>query len=253
MIKRQKQIAALIISVSFLSVSFYNSAIASPVPSITSISSLKANIQNGKEVYMTCALCHSPQGWGTTNGYYPQLSGQHSSVLIKQLIDIQLGNRDVPTMIPFSNALFYQGHQNVADVVHYISTLPMNPKNGVGKGDNLSTGKNLYTKHCESCHGKNAEGVKEKHYPLLQGQHYQYLLRQMKWIKNGNRKNGDAEMAKTISSYSNQDMEAVSDYISRIRPPKKMLAKSIEWKNPDFDSNFKSAPWQRHEKKDESR
>ena len=248
MIEKQKTLMTRVISISFLSVSFLNSVIAPPTPSIANITSLKANIQNGKEVYLTCSLCHSPQGWGTTDGYYPQLSGQHTSVLIKQLIDIQLGNRDIPTMIPFSNALFYQGHQNVTDVVHYISTLPMNPKNGVGKGNNLSKGKDLYTKHCESCHAKNAEGINEKHYPLLQGQHYQYLLRQMKWIKNGMRKNGDAEMAKTISSYSNQNLEAVSDYISRIKPSKKMLAKSSEWKNPDFDANFKSAPWQRHEK-----
>lgn len=232
----------------FVSTFVVNFTMAAPAPSIANISSLKVNIKNGKDVYMTCSLCHSPQGWGTRDGYYPQLSGQHPDVLTKQLIDIQLGNRDVPTMIPFSNALFYQGHQNVADVVHYISSLPMNPENGVGRGDNLSVGKKLYKDHCQSCHGKNAEGLNEKLYPLLQGQHYQYLLRQMKWIKNGKRKNGDAEMAKTISSYSNQNMEAVADYISRLKPPSKKLAKSSSWKNPDFDSDFVSAPWQRHEK-----
>jgi len=70
----------------------------------------------------------------------------------------------------------------------------------------------------------------------------------MKWIKNGMRKNGDAEMAKVISSYSDQEMEAVADYISRIKPPKEKLAKSSSWKNPDIPSDFVSTPWLLHEK-----
>ena len=225
-----------------------NTSIAATAPPLSTITSLKANPENGKKVYLTCSLCHSPQGWGTSDGYYPQLSGQHPSVLAKQLIDIQSGNRDVPTMIPFSDSLFSHGDQNAADVIRYISSLPMNPNNGQGQGDNLSSGKMHYEKNCQSCHGVNAEGDNDKNYPLLQGQHYQYLLRQMKWIKDGTRKNGNAEMAQTLSSYSNQQLEAIADYISRIKPPEKKLAKSSSWKNPDFPAGFVSAPWLRHEK-----
>ena len=27
------------------------------------------NIENGKEQFRTCTLCHSPEGWGTADGY----------------------------------------------------------------------------------------------------------------------------------------------------------------------------------------
>lgn len=228
---------------------FFNVSIAKPAPSVDKILALNGNKQNGKKIYLACSLCHSPQGWGTVDGYFPQLSGQHSSVLIKQLVDIYLGNRDVPTMIPFADAVFYRGNQYVADVVSYIASLPMNPENGVGRGNDLKLGKKLYGEHCQRCHGEQAQGKSDKFYPLLQGQHYEYVLRQMRWIVNGQRKNGDAEMAEQLRSFSSKDMEAVADYISRIKPKSEKLATSRFWKNPDFDSNYTSTPWQRHNTK----
>lgn len=223
-----------------LSSIFTSFAIASPT--VASISSLQGDAKNGKDAYHTCALCHTPQGWGTEDGYFPQLSGQHPNVLIKQLIDIKTGNREVPTMIPFADEIFYKGHQDVADVVSYISSLPMTPKNSVGAGDNLDLGKKLYEQQCQSCHGPNAEGNNEKSYPLLQGQHYQYLLRQMQWIKQGIRKNGDEKMRMDISAFKESDMQAVADYISRIKPDKSKVAESVDWRNPDFHDDFVSAP-----------
>ncbi len=211
-------------------------------PTLKSVNSLTGNAKNGRDAYHTCALCHTPEGWGTEDGYYPQLSGQHSNVLIKQLIDIKLGNRAVPTMIPFSDEIFDKGHQNVADVVSYIASLPMTPKNSVGKGDNLVLGKQLYTQQCLSCHGAKAEGNNEMSYPLLQGQHYQYLLRQMQWIKQSNRKNGNEIMLEHISAFTDADMQAVADYVSRIKPDKNKVAESIDWQNPDFHVDFVDVP-----------
>ncbi len=237
----------IILCISFIFAVFTQTVVMASPPTADLILSLKTDIKNGKDVYMTCSFCHSPQGWGTPDGYYPQLSGQLAGVLAKQLIDIQSGNRDVPTMIPFANAIFYRGNQDVADVIAYISSLPMNPENAVGSGGNLTKGEKLYREDCKNCHAEKAQGNNVKHYPLLQGQHYPYLLRQMQWIKNGQRKNGDADMAKVLSAYSIQDMQAVADYISRIKPPAHKLAKSSAWKNPDFDSRFVSAPWIRHQ------
>jgi mono/diheme cytochrome c family protein len=49
----------------------------------------------------------------------------------------------------------------------------------------MATGKALYEKECRECHGASGEGVKDKFYPVIAGQHYQYLLRQMTEIRDG--------------------------------------------------------------------
>lgn len=181
------------------------------------------NIENGKEQFQTCTLCHSPEGWGTADGYYPQLSGQLPNVLIKQLMDIQEGHREVPTMIPFADNLFSQTEEDIIDLVAYISSLPMNPDNSRGNGKQLKKGKELYMELCQGCHGQYAEGNNDKDYPLLQGQHYEYTLRQLRLFKQDQRKNGHPVMLNSLKTLSDSDFQAIADYISRIKPKINLL------------------------------
>jgi cytochrome c553 len=62
----------------------------------------EANLDNGRRVYLACAVCHLPEGWGSVDGSYPQIAGQLRTVIIKQLADFRAGNRDNPLMYPFS-------------------------------------------------------------------------------------------------------------------------------------------------------
>lgn len=91
------------------------------------------DMENGMEVYEVCSACHYPEGWGTKDGTFPQLAGQHKEVLIKQLADIRERNRDNPTMYPFALPESIGDAQALADVVAYIAKLPMNPDNGRGE------------------------------------------------------------------------------------------------------------------------
>jgi len=100
---------------------------------------LTPNPERGREIYLMCAVCHQPEGWGTADGLYPQIAGQLYSVIIKQMADIRAGNRDTPTMFPFT-MLNVLGLQQLADVAAYVSRLPMNPNNSVGPGTDLETG-----------------------------------------------------------------------------------------------------------------
>ena len=93
---------------------------------------LEGDVEEGEEIYTVCAACHFPTGWGDPLGVFPQLAGQHTTVLIKQISDIRAGNRDNPTMYPF--AMQIEGAQDIADVCAYIQTREMNPNPRVGPG-----------------------------------------------------------------------------------------------------------------------
>jgi cytochrome c553 len=194
---------------------------------------LTPNKENGRKVYKICAVCHTPEGWGLESGAYPQLAGQLATVLIKQLADIRARNRDNPTMFPFTSPQLLGGAQEIADVAAYISELPMSPHNGVGPGNDLALGEQLYKDNCTECHGDQGEGTFEDHIPLIYGQHYRYLLRQFEWIKSERRRNADKKMVKQIHGFTHRDIRAVLDYVSRIKPPTEKLAQP-GWRNPDF-------------------
>jgi cytochrome c553 len=200
---------------------------------------LKPDHENGIEVFEVCAGCHLTEGWGKPDGTFPQLAGQHQSVLIKQLADIRSKNRDNPTMYPFALPESIGGTQAMADVTAYISKIPMNPDNGKGEWaegtPEYKQGKKLFEDNCTKCHGDNGEGNAEKFYPLIQGQHYNYMLRQFEWIRDGKRRNANPDMVKQIKGFSDKDMQMVINYVSRIKPPKDKVAPSKDWLNPDYD------------------
>lgn len=145
---------------------------------------LTPNLEHGEEIYQTCAFCHTESGWGMASGIgsyrgsgtYPQIAGQHQSVLIKQVLDIRKLNRDNPTMYPFSTERYLGGPQNIADVTAYITNLPISTNN----------------------------------------QHYEYMLRQFIWIKDGKRRNANPKMVKQIQKFKYSEMKAVIDYASRL-------------------------------------
>lgn len=186
---------------------------------------LVPNVESGKVSYnRLCAECHGEDGWGSSGGEYPQLAGQHSSVIIKQLADIRAGNRDNPKMFPIVEQSQMGGAQAIADIAAYISTLLMDSFPAAGDGDNLAKAEEIYMQTCSRCHGERGEGDAGLHYPLIQGQHYEYLLRQLRWIRDGQRKNANPQMAALIRQLHDNDLKLLADYISRIEPPAEKLS-----------------------------
>jgi len=200
---------------------------------------LTPNRENGIEIYEVCSACHLLEGWGMTNGTFPQLAGQSREVLVKQLADIRALNRDNPTMYPFALPESIGDEQAMADVTAYIATLPMNPENGKGEWaegtPEFVEGKKLYKDNCTQCHGDHGEGMAEKFYPRIEGQHYEYMLRQFEWIRDGKRRNANPDMVKQIAGFSDKEMKMVINWVSRTPVDPKDLAPSVNWQNPDYD------------------
>lgn len=195
---------------------------------------LSPDIANGLSIYRGCAMCHEPEGWGLTSGLVPQIAGQHRTVVIKQLADLRAGHRDSVVMIPYATVEVVGGTQSVADVAGYVDTLEISTGTGKGPGDNLELGEALYAEHCVRCHGAAGEGNAEEFVPRIQSQHYQYLVRQFEWIRDGKRRNANAEMVTQIANFEDVETQAVLDYVSRLEPPAELQAPA-GWQNPDFE------------------
>lgn len=180
---------------------------------------LKGDATRGEEAYEVCGACHLPSGAGRPDGTFPQLAGQHATVLIKQIADIRAGRRDNPIMYPFAVTLI--DPQELADVAAYLQRLPIPPGNGRGPGTSLATGEALYKRDCVQCHGDQGEGNQEKFYPVLAGQHYEYMLRQIRDIAALRRRNANPDMVKVVKGYKDEDLQAVVDYMSRLHWPER--------------------------------
>jgi len=189
----------------------------------------KGDPVKGKEAYKGCQGCHKPDASGRAEDEFPQLAGQHATVLIKQMVDVRAGRRDNPKMHPFVGEWVVTAEE-IADIAAYLNSLPTPTTNGKGDGKDLDKGKKLYDKDCASCHGDAGEGVAKKFYPMVASQHYRYLLREAREIRDGGRRNAYPKMVKVIKKYTDDDLAAVSDYMSRLPPPAKEAGKATKLK-----------------------
>lgn len=196
---------------------------ASPVarPENTELSAalaIKGDPGKGKIGYEICRGCHKADGAGRADSEYPQLAGQHATVLVKQMVDIRSGRRQAPRMHPFI-AKDVVATEAIADIAAYLASLPAPAGNGKGDGRQLGRAKTLYEKDCAGCHGGNGRGDAAKLIPRVAGQHYRYLLRESKAIQAAaGQRDVDPDMARVIKGYGHEDIAAVSDYMSRLDP-----------------------------------
>jgi cytochrome c553 len=149
-------------------------------------------------------------------------------------------------MYPFAKEL--TDAQELANVSAYIESLCIPVDHGKYEGPDaaaqIATGKALYEKQCVECHGKNGEGEKAKFYPVIAGQHYKYLLRQMTEIRDGHRRNANPDMVKVIKPYTNDQLVAISAYQASLSmpgsmckavaspPPRRRRSNSESWSCP---------------------
>jgi cytochrome c len=80
-------------------------------------------------------------------------------------------------------------------------------------------GAKLYQERtCWSCHGKDAKKPLMPNYPKLAGQNAAYAEAQMKDIKSGARNNGQtAAMKGVMGLVTDEEMKAISDYLSKLK------------------------------------
>ncbi len=170
----------------------------------------------GQKLYQQhCLQCHQVGAVGLPSENIPALAGQQYEYLVKQVVDFLDQER---THVVMHQQLMQSGLNNatsIADVVGYVANLPSSAISQQGSGTQLAQGKLIYEGFCASCHGRLAEGNADWWVPNLRGQHYGYLLEQMRRMARAQRANVSDDLHRMFTSYADTEFEAVADYLAR--------------------------------------
>jgi cytochrome c553 len=167
----------------------------------------------GQQVFNSCASCHLADAGGRPDGTIPRLAGQDPTILERRLRALFDDSVDLPVMTPFARALTIE---EIDQVSNYLSSLPRPALIGVGSGDELERGAEVYTELCQSCHAADGVGQSELNAPLLCGQHAAYSLRRLDEISGSSPRVSDPAMRAVAAVLPPRDRQAVSDYLSRL-------------------------------------
>lgn len=183
--------------------------------------SLQPDARRGAELYAaSCASCHGERGWGRADSAMPSLAGQREPYLLRQLADFAELNREVKEMHRLEAIIGVAPEQQWRDLAAFLAAQPLHPSTQVGDGKSLDIGAGIYRDACAQCHGTRGEGDDAILAPALAGQHYSYLLLQIRGMASGHRfSNIEFDLALMLSSFSAADMAAVADYVSRLSHP----------------------------------
>ena len=179
---------------------------------------LQGDVVRGKDAYAECQTCHRQDASGRARFDIPRLSGQHASVLIKQLMDIRSDlriNTEMRAYMRDSDLTL----QDYADMAAYLQSLPVAGDIAKGPPELVQQGQAVYARDCAACHGEQGEGRAELFYPMLASQHYNYLLREMDLILSGQRGNSNPAMPPILGNLSADEKRAVASYLSQLPPP----------------------------------
>jgi cytochrome c553 len=163
--------------------------------------------EQGAALATACLGCHGIPGYRNAYPSYrvPKLGGQHEEYIALGLKGYQGESRAHPTMQAQAADL---SEQNIEDLSAWFSAQGElssgNAKNSarIGRGKEKSA-------TCTACHGET--GVSPMpNWPILAGQHEDYLKQALNQYKLGNRK--DPVMAGQVINLSEEDIDDLAAY-----------------------------------------
>jgi cytochrome c553 len=189
---------------------------------------------------IACARCHGKLGSGSQAGGVPKLAGQRPEYLAMALRDYEFGTRPSGIMQPVAIYLTDEERQKLA---HYYSALaPPDANNAPVAAATEPSDASLLQKGaelaaigapargipaCSTCHGEKgrAEGMNPR-FPAIAGQHFNYLVYQLKLWRAGSRGGTFGElMSSAASSLTDQEIRAVAAYYAGLGARHRSLGK----------------------------
>ena len=177
----------------------------------------EGNETKGKELVGSCLACHGEIGNSPVPSF-PNIAGQNAQYLLKQLLEIQNGQREVLTMAGILDDL---SESDLSDIAAYYESQPRN--HGAARQDLVELGESIYRAGiprkniaaCTACHSPTGNGNGPAVFPALAGQWPEYIASQLKNFQSGERNNdGDSQMMRiTAMDMNEKEMTAVASYV----------------------------------------
>jgi cytochrome c553 len=166
----------------------------------------------GRKKAEPCTACHGPGG-NSTVPQFPILAGQTARYLYLQLKDFKEGRRSEPTMEPFVRPL---SREDLFDIAAYFASQKLKPGNFKVDDTRAARGKAKADETlCTMCHLGGFMGQNE--IPRVAGQHYEYVVKQLKDFKSYRRTNDAGNMTAVAKTLSEQDIEDLGHYLTSLR------------------------------------
>ena len=175
----------------------------------------------GKEKSALCQGCHGETG-NSASSDFPKLAGQPHTYIFKQVTDFQHERRLNETMQPMAATV--ESLEDLHDIAAYFSSQKMVKNDGSFDAKKVKAGEDLFLNGnpttgvygCVNCHGENGKG--NQVFPRIGQQWKDYLVRQLKALKKGERANDRGGMMRDIASkLSDQDIDNVTEYLAAIK------------------------------------
>jgi cytochrome c553 len=185
---------------------------------VSGFANAAGDAEAGKSKAAMCAGCHGADG-NSAVAAFPKLAGQNVKYLVKQMNDIKSGDRAVLEMTGLLNG---SSEQDMEDIAAYFSS--QFPSVGAANKDLVALGEKIYragnkdsgVSACTACHSPTGKGNSMAGFPSLSGQHADYIAKQLRAFREGERTNdGDAKMMRSVAfRLTNKEIDAVASYIS---------------------------------------
>jgi cytochrome c553 len=172
----------------------------------------------GRSKAELCNGCHGEDG-NSPDSAIPKLAGQYGMYITKQVRNYHTGMLTNPMMSSMAATV---SDEDLDDISAYYASQPM--MKGDVSSDN-KVGRKLFENddmsrmmvRCSSCHGNTGKGLTSENpvYPVIGGQHKDYLLAQLLNFRKGARNNSPGGMMNTIVQHlTDAELEALADYAS---------------------------------------
>ncbi len=186
--------------------------------------------ENARDILETCATCHGRNGEGGKDGAYPRLAGFDERYIVRQLRAFQTRERVNIPMFPYATERELPP-EDARDVARLLSQIELRTEMPSPKADmsalerllaaqavfrvprvdgDVERGAEIYEAECSDCHGE--EGWGEDDVPPLAGQHTNYLRRQIRYFRSGERINDD--MDGVLDGLDENDLEDLFAYLA---------------------------------------